>query len=123
MRQHTAMGDGMQLSLTLFGSYAEGQTDAKAAQLGPKLVSSIKLIGMLQAYRAYLTACKIVALAEMLGSTMTLGSAKGSTPTGSARLVDMTAHQFLNVELFGCNLDTPWASSTKQAGLQDKGCG
>lgn len=78
---------------------------------------------MLQAYRTYLTACKIVALAETLGSTMTLGSAMGTVSTGSARLVDMTAHQHFHVQLFGRNLEALRASSANKAVLQQKECG
>ena len=50
---------------------------------------------MLQAELAYLTASAIVALAEMVGSTVGAGWAAGMASTGSARRVDMTAHQTL----------------------------
>lgn len=41
---------------------------------------------------AYPTASEIVSLAEMLGSSRIVGSVERSKSTGSARLVDMTAH-------------------------------
>ena len=74
------------------------------------------------AMKTHLTACEIVALAEMVGSTMTLGSAKGTASTGSARLVDMTAHQNFNVCLLGCNVEASLFCSAKTAVFQH-GCG